>query len=89
VSVAVPEATTLSCAELPNVIVEPVGWVVTCGAVHETAFTVMVAVLLSAMPQEFVTRTQYVVVDEGLTVSVALVCPATGLEMSPFGDVYH
>src|SRR6476659_4909940 len=65
--VAVPLATTPSCATLPKVIDVLCGCVVTCGALHATGFTVIVAALLSALPQELVTCTKYVVVVVGDT----------------------
>lgn len=86
----VPVATTLSCAELPNVIVEPLGWLVICGALHEEV-TVTVAVLLFAPValQEFITFTQYDVVTDGETWIEAVVPPPMGDDVSPAVPTYH
>jgi hypothetical protein len=51
--------------------------------------TVTVAAELLTAPQEFDTRTQYVVVDAGETVMVGPVPPATGEVVVPDGPVYH
>ena len=59
------------------------------GAVHVVVVTVTVAPELFAVPQELLTRTQYVVVEDGATVSEAPVAPATGVVVVPEGPMYH
>jgi hypothetical protein len=46
-----------------------------CEAMTGAAHTVTVATALSVLPQEFVTRTQYVVDAPGMTVSELLFVP--------------
>jgi hypothetical protein len=55
-----PVANTLKIVEEPCVMVRLTGVALTCGA---RQLTVTVTALLSAKPHEFVTRTQYDVVD--------------------------
>ena len=52
-------------------------------------FTVTVAVLLFAVPQLFVTRTQYCVVTAGCTVSSAAVWPLIGCDVLPVAPMNH
>jgi hypothetical protein len=54
------------------------------------ATTVTVAVVLSAVPAEFDTRTQkFVMTDNPDVVNVAAVAPATGADVSPLLPWYH
>ena len=55
----------------------------------ETLVTVIVAELLFTVPHEFDTRTQYDVVDAGVTAIELAVPPATGLEVFPLAPKYH
>lgn len=81
-----PLAIALKIVEEPEVIVRLPGVTVTCG---ERQLTVTVTALLSSWPQEFVTRTQYVVVACGLTEMLAVVALNSGLLVFPLGLVYH
>ena len=52
-------------------------------------FTVTVALSLSAVPQAFVTRTQYVVVTRGVTLTDGCVEPPRRFDVFPFAPAYH
>jgi hypothetical protein len=82
----VPVAAALSVANCPAVMVLGDGCVVIVGAVQPVWFTVTVADVLSIDPQEFVTRTQYVVVTDGDGVYVEEVLFGPGAT-GPLGGV--
>src|ERR1043166_2427243 len=82
-----PLAMALKSVEDPWLIVRLDGVAVTCGA---RQLTVTVAALLSAAGVHApVTRTQYVVVDCGFTLMVAVVPLKTGELVFPFAPAYH
>jgi hypothetical protein len=83
-------APTLSVVLCPALIVRDVGWDVIVGGV-QPPFTVTVAVAVLAVPHELRTRTQYVVVVVGETVSDDDVAPLIGMEFgfSVAGPVNH
>ena len=66
-----PDAVTLNVVLEPLGIVFDCGWVVIAAGLH----TVTVAGALSSVPQLFVTRTKYVVVTVGETVTELFVSP--------------
>jgi hypothetical protein len=88
-SVAEPAPTTVSCEELPELIVEGVA----CGCVWTEAEvqepTVTVTPWLSALPQPFEIRTQYVVVDAGLTLIELELLAGTGEDVFDGEPTYH
>jgi hypothetical protein len=84
---AVPVAVTEIVALWPRVIVGELGPLVIAGGVQPDEVTVIVAVELLTNPQEFDTRTQTVVVDEGATVIEGPV--AIGEEVLGLAPAYH
>ena len=51
--------------------------------------TVIVAVALLTEPQELKTRTQYDVVEAGVTITELLVAPEMGFAVFPDAPLYH
>ena len=83
-----PVAPTVSCAEVPELTDEPTGCWVIAGfwQVTLTTAAVLSTVVGAHCP---VTRTKYVVVVEGLTLTEEDVAPGIGLLVLPGFPMYH
>lgn len=82
-------AETLSVVAVPRSIVTLAGCAKIDGAVQVGAVTVTAAAALFTLPQLFVTRTQYVVDADGVTLIDAPVAPEIGEVVVPLGPMYH